>query len=141
MSGSPQAPNPPSVTMITGGTTTTPVTFGTILRYGVDSVTITGLLVDSYSRSAKYANKEEIVGQYGIVEGIRMSDARVEVSVSGRLKNGSTNIAMVGSVLSINGDNLLIEDISMSAGSKEFTKVDIKATGYEGVAGIEPSLG
>lgn len=133
--------NPPQIDGAYGSTKTNPVTHGTILKYGVDSITITGLLVDSYSRSIKYANKDEIIGQYGVVEGIRMSDARAEISVSGRIKASATSIALVGSILTINGDHAIIEDISMSAGSKEFVKLDIKATAYEGIADAQPNLG
>lgn len=112
------------------------VTHGTILKYGIDDIQITGLLVDSYSRSVKYAAVDEIVGQNGQVEGIRMSDARAEISVSGRIKATATTINRVGETLQINGDTGVITDMSMSAGSKDFVKVDIKATAYENVSGL-----
>jgi len=70
-----------------------------------------------------------------------MSDARVEISISGRIKSSASSIATVGAILSCNGDNAVIDDISMSAGAKEFTKLDIKATSYEGVSDIAPNLG
>ena len=116
------------------------VTHGTILKYGVDDITIAGVLVDSYSRSVKYANTDEIIGQDGIVEGLRMSDVRVEISISGRVKASATTIAKVGSILSVQGDAGVITDISLSAGSKDFVKVDIKATAYENVAGLSVNL-
>lgn len=119
-------------------TTGGPKTYGTILKYGLDGLTITGLLVDSYSRSVKHANMEEIVDQNGIVTGIRMSDGRAEISVSGRVKSSATTVVKAGATLSINGETALITEVSMSAGSKEFTKVDIKAACYEGVTGITP---
>lgn len=115
-----------------------PKVYGTILKYGLDGLTITGLLVDSYSRSVKHANMEEIVDQNGIVTGIRMSDGRAEISVSGRVKSSATTVVKAGATLSINGETALITEVSMSAGSKEFTKVDIKAACYEGVTGITP---
>lgn len=116
------------------------VTHGTILKYGVDDIVIVGLLVDSYSRSVKYAASDEIVGQDGIVQGLRMSDVRVEISVSGRIKATATTIAKVGSILSIHGDAGVITDISLSAGSKDFVKLDIKATAYENVSGLSVNL-
>lgn len=136
------ATNPPEYDGIKGGTGSdgTPVTYGTILKYGLDGVTVTGLLVDSYSRSIKYANKDEIVGQNGVVQGVRMSDARVELSVSGRILNSGTFAKAVGGLITLGLDTGIIEDMNLSAGTKEFTKVDIKATCYEGVTGANPNM-
>lgn len=119
------------------------VTHGTILKYGIADLAplaLTGILIDSYSRSAKYAAMDEIVGQGGQVEGIRMSDVRVEISVSGRIKSTATTIVTAGSILAINGDNAIITELSMSAGSKDFVKIDIKATAYEKVTGASPNM-
>ena len=127
------ASSPPQLDLINGSL----VTHGIIIKYGVDNVVITGVLVDSYSRSIKYASKDEIIGQDGTVQGVRMSDARAEISVSGRLK-ASENLSSsvkVGATLEINGDVGIIEDVSFSSGSKDFTKVDIKATAYQNVSG------
>ena len=115
-----------------------PKTYGTILKYGVEGVTVAGILVDSYSRSVKHANMEEIVDQNGIVTGIRMSDGRAEVSVSGRVKSTASTFVKAGATFLINGETALITEVSMSAGSKEFTKVDIKAACYEGITAIKP---
>lgn len=115
-----------------------PKEYGTVLKYGSDGLTVTGVLIDSYSRSVKHANMEEIVDQNGIVTGIRMSDGRAEISVSGRIKTAATTIVKAGSTFSINGETALITEVSMSAGSKEFTKVDIKAACYEGITAIKP---
>lgn len=112
--------------------------YGTILKYGIDGLTLAGILIDSYSRSVKHANMEEIVDQNGIVTGIRMSDGRAEISVSGRIKTSLVSFVKAGSTLAINGETALITEVSLSAGSKEFTKVDIKASCYEGVTGIKP---
>ena len=120
------------------GTTSDPKEYGTILKYGVDGVTVAGILVDSYSRSVKHANMEEIVDQNGIVTGIRMSDGRAEISVSGRVKTSASTLVKAGATFAINGETALITEVSLSAGSKEFTKVDIKAACYEGVTGIKP---
>lgn len=126
--------NPPQF----DGLETSAKTYGTVLKYGIDDLTVTGILIDSYSRGVKYANMEEIVDQDGIVSGIRMSDGRAEISVSGRVKSDAATIVKAGATLSINGETALITEVSMSAGSKEFIKVDIKAACYEGVTGITP---
>jgi uncharacterized Zn finger protein len=115
------------------------VTVGTILHYGLEDLTITGLLVDSYKRSAKYAKVEEIEGQTGIVEGIRMSDYRADVSVSGRVLTATAPNAKVGDILAINGDNILIMSIDLSASSSGFATIDMSGTSYEGVTGLDPA--
>ena len=112
--------------------------YGTILKYGIDGLILTGILIDSYSRSVKHANMEEIVDQNGIVTGIRMSDGRAEISVSGRVKSTATTLVKAGNTVAINGETALITEVSLSAGSKEFTKVDIKAACYEGISTIKP---
>lgn len=126
--------NPPTPT----GHYPSPKTFGTILSYGVEDLTITGILIDSYRRSAKYAKTEEIEGQGGIVEGIRMSDYRAEVAVSGRVKADTSPTLKVGDILAINGDNILIMSLDISASSSGFATLDISGTAYEGVSGLEP---
>jgi len=115
-----------------------PKEYGTILKYGLDGLVLTGILIDSYSRAVKHANMEEIVDQNGIVTGIRMSDGRAEISVSGRVKSSATTLVKAGATIAINGETALISEVSLSAGSKEFTKVDIKAACYEGVTGLKP---
>jgi hypothetical protein len=127
--------NPPTPTTFTPS----PVTVGTILHYGLEDLTITGLLVDSYKRSAKYAKVEEIEGQTGIVEGIRMSDYRADVSVSGRVLTATAPNAKVGDILAINGDNILIMSIDLSASSSGFATIDMSGTSYEGVTGLDPA--
>jgi hypothetical protein len=130
--------NPPTIEGIIDSTPA--VTHGTILKYGIASLEIAGILIDSYSRSAKYAAMDEIVGQDGRVEGVRMSDVRLDISVSGRIKSTAISISTAGSILAINGDNAIITEVSLSAGSKDFTKVDIKATSYEAVTGATPNM-
>jgi uncharacterized Zn finger protein len=127
--------NPPTPTTFTPS----PLTVGTILHYGLEDLTITGLLVDSYKRSAKYAKVEEIEGQTGIVEGIRMSDYRADVSVSGRVLTATAPNAKVGDILAINGDNILIMSIDLSASSSGFATIDMSGTSYEGVTGLDPA--
>lgn len=128
--------NPPHIDAINPSV----VTHGTILKYGVEDIVITGILIDSYSRSIKFASTEEIVDQNGIVTGVRMSDGRADISLSGRIKSTITTFPVkVGDVLQCNGDKAVITDVSMSAGSKDFIKVDIKATSYEGISTIAPN--
>jgi hypothetical protein len=37
-----------------------PVTHGTILSYGLEDITVVGILIDSYKRDASFANVDEI---------------------------------------------------------------------------------
>ena len=128
--------NPPHIDAINPSV----VTHGTILKYGLEDIVITGILVDSYSRSIKFASTEEIVDQNGVVSGVRMADARADISLSGRIKSTITTFPVkVGDILACNGDRAVITDVSMSAGSKDFIKVDIKATSYEGISTIAPN--
>jgi hypothetical protein len=131
--------NPPSPTGFTPTTPDAPLQFGTLVHYGLNDLTVVGILIDSYKRDAKYAKMDEVVGENGIVEGIRMSDYRVELSVSGRLLDADTFVLEVGDTLTINGDSGLITAISMSASGTGFTTADITATAYEGVAGFAPA--
>lgn len=131
--------NPPSPTSYTDS----PRLYGTIVSYGLEDLTLTGILIDSYKRSAKYNKVEEIEGQTGIVEGVRMSDYRAEVSVSGRitsdLSGATTYNVKVGDILSnFNGDNILIMSVDISASSNGFATLDISGTAFEGVTGLEP---
>lgn len=118
---------------------TSPVTHGTILSYGLEDLTITGILIDSYKRDANFASVEEITNQEGIVEGIRMSDYRVQISVSGRILATGSPTFKVGDVLTVNGDSAVITDIGIGGEAKGFAKYDIKATSYEGVSGLTPA--
>lgn len=119
--------------------TTTPVTHGTILSYGLEDLTITGIIIDSYKRDANFASVEEITDQMGIVTGVRMSDYRVQISISGRILATGTPTFKVGDVLSVNGDQGVITDIGIGGEAKGFAKYDIKATSYEGVTGLSPA--
>lgn len=130
--------NPPAPTSFTA-TTTTPVTHGTILHYGVEDLSITGILIDSYRRGGKYARTDEIIGQKGITEGVRMSDFRADVSISGRMLQNATYAGKVGDILAINGDNIVIMDINMQASATGFAQLDISGTAFEGVSGLEPA--
>lgn len=125
-------PSPPSYNA-------SPKTYGTILHYGVEEITVTGLLVDSYKRSGKYAKTEEVVGQDGIVQGVRLSDFRAEVSVSGRATTVGALSVKVGDVLVINGDSILVMSIDLSASGTGFSTYDISGTAFEGVSGLSPA--
>lgn len=130
--------NPPAPTSFTA-TTTAPVTHGTILHYGLEDISITGLLIDSYRRGGQYSKTDEIVGQNGITEGYRMSDFRADVSVSGRMLQNTAYAGKVGDILAINGDNILIMSLSMSAGATGFAQIDISGQAFEGISGLEPA--
>lgn len=127
--------NPPAPTSHAGS----PVTHGTILHYGVADLSVSGILVESYRRSGKYAKHDEVIGQNGIVEGVRLSDFRAEVSVSGKMLESGTATAKAGDVLAINGDNILIMDVNISASATGFAQMDITGTAYEGVTGLSPA--
>ena len=131
--------NPPPPVAHTSTKPDSPITFGTILHYGVNDITVTGLLVDSYKRSAKYAKVDEIVGQAGIVTGVRMSDFRAEVRVTGRILNADTFVLKPSDILTINGDNILITTTDLNASATGFSTIDVGGTSYEGVSGLEPA--
>jgi hypothetical protein len=113
-------------------------TYGTILSYGLEDLSITGIIIDSYRRSAKYNKVEEIEGQTGITEGIRMSDFRADVSVSGRIRQDAAPTLKVGDILGINGDNILIMSLDISASASGFATLDLSGTAFEGVSGLSP---
>lgn len=126
--------NPPAPTTFTPS----PVTHGTVLSYGVDDLTIAGIIIDSYKRSAKYNKVDEVVGQDGITQGIRMSDYRADVSVSGRVLEAGGFTLKVGDILTINGDKILIMSLDLNASGTGFATYDISGTAFEGITGLEP---
>lgn len=114
------------------------VNHGVILHYGLEDLVVpTALLVDSYKRDEKFANTDEVTNNVGVVVGLRMSDFRVSISVSGRILTTGT-YPKVGDILSINGDNGVITDIGVSGEAKGFSKLDIKAECYSGVSTLQP---
>ena len=115
--------------------TNAPVTHGTILSYGLDDITVVGILIDSYKRDASFANVDEIPDQMGIVVGLRMSDYRVSIAVSGRVLAATAPTVKVGDLFSCNGDTGVITQISMSGEAKGFAKLDISVTAYQSVTG------
>lgn len=118
-----------------------PVTHGTIISYGLEDLTVVGILIDSYKRDAKYAKVDEVVGQDGLVQGVRMSDYRVELSISGRVLEDTAYAGKVGDIFTATGtaDKGVITQVSMSASGTGFTTLDLSVTCYENVAGIEPA--
>lgn len=115
--------------------TNAPVTHGTILSYGLEDITVTGILIDSYKRDASFANVDEIPDSMGIVVGLRMSDYRVSIAVSGRVLAATAPTVKVGDLFSCNGDTGVITQISMSGEAKGFAKLDISVTAYQSVTG------
>lgn len=113
-----------------------PVTHGTILSYGLEDITVTGILIDSYKRDASFANVDEIPDQMGIVSGLRMSDYRVTIAISGRVLAATAPTVKVGDLFSANGDTGVITQISLSGEAKGFAKLDISVTAYQNVAGM-----
>lgn len=119
--------------------TTDVVTHGTILSYGLEDISVVGILIDSYKRDAKFANLDEITNQMGVVTGLRMSDYRVDISVSGRVLASTAPTVKVGSTFSCNGDVGVITDLGLGGEAKGFAKLDIKAVAYNNVSGLTAS--
>ena len=115
---------------------TAPVTHGTILSYGLDDITVTGILIDSYKRDASFANVDEIPDQMGIVSGLRMSDYRVTISLSGRVLASAQPTIKVGDLFSCNGDTGVITQLGLGGEAKGFAKLDISVTAYQSVQGM-----
>lgn len=115
---------------------TAPVTHGTILSYGLEDLTVTGIIIDSYKRDASFANVDEIPNSMGIVTGLRMSDYRVTISVSGRILAATAPTVKVGDLFSCNGDTGVITQLSLGGEAKGFAKLDISVTAYQSVTGM-----
>ena len=128
-------PNPPLP--VDPPVTNAPVTHGTILSYGLADIdpVVTGIIVDSYKRDASFANVDEIPNEEGIVVGVRMSDYRVNIAVSGRILAATAPTVKVGDLFECNGDTGIITQLSMSGEAKGFAKLDISATAYQSVTG------
>lgn len=121
---------------------TAPVTFGTILHYGLPDLEVTGIIIDSYSRDPQFANTQEVTDQVGTVVGIRMADFRVNVSISGRvLASNSTNMPNIknGDVLTINSDKIVIMSASYSGSANGFHQFSISGTAYSGILALSPA--
>ncbi|NCV85126.1 MAG: hypothetical protein EBW14_04425 [Oxalobacteraceae bacterium] len=72
----------------------------------------------------------------GIVTGLRMSDYRVTISVSGRILAATAPTVKVGDLFSCNGDTGVITQLSLGGEAKGFAKLDISVTAYQSVQGM-----
>ncbi len=115
-----------------------PVTYGTILHYGLENLAVTGILIDSYRRDGSYAATDEITNQAGITVGLRMADFRANVSIDGRVLAPATYTVKAGDSLSINGDTIVIQSVSYSGQARGFHSLSISGVAYSGVAGLKP---
>jgi hypothetical protein len=121
---------------------TAPVTFGTILHYGLPDIEVTGIIVDSYKRDAQFSNTQEVTDQMGIVIGLRMADFRANVSVDGRvLASNTTNMPPIkaGDILTINVDKIVITSVSYSGSANGFHSFSISGTAYSGISALAPA--
>ena len=123
-----------------------PVTYGTVIHYGLPDLQVSGLLIDSYKRDTQFADTQEIQDQSGVTVGVRMSDFRAQVSVSGRAVESAAAGAegagafdiKAGDVLVINGDKIAITSVSYSGQAKGFHSIDISGTAYSGITALAP---
>lgn len=123
-----------------------PVTYGTVIHYGLPDLAVSGLLIDSYKRDTQFADTQEIQDQSGVTVGVRMSDFRANVSVSGRAVESAAVGAegagafdiKAGDVLIINGDKIAITSVSYSGQAKGFHSIDISGTAYSGITALAP---
>lgn len=116
-----------------------PVTFGTILHFGLPDITVTGIIVDSYKRDSQFAQTQEVTDQMGVVVGLRMADFRANVSVDGRVLVGATmpNIKN-GDQLTINSDKIVITGVSYNGSANGFHSFSISGTAYSGISDLAP---
>jgi hypothetical protein len=122
--------------------TASPITYGTVLHFGLPDIDVTGIIVDSYKRDAQYAQTQEVTDQLGIVIGIRMADFRAQVSVDGRvLASNSTNMPAIkaGDILTINVDKIVINSVSYSGQANGFHNFSISGTAYSGISDLYPA--
>jgi hypothetical protein len=119
-----------------------PVTFGTILHFGLPDIEVTGIIVDSYKRDAQYAQTQEVTDQMGTVIGLRMSDFRAQVSVDGRvLASNTANMPPIkaGDILTINVDKIAINSVSYSGQANGFHNFSLSGTAYSGIDDLAPA--
>ncbi len=119
-----------------------PVTFGTILHFGLPDIEVTGIIVDSYRRDAQFAQTQEVTDQMGTVIGLRMSDFRANVSVDGRvLASNTANMPDIksGDVLTINVDKIVITSAGYNGTANGFHTFSISGTAYSGITALAPA--
>ena len=120
--------------------TAAPVTFGTILHFGLPDIDVTGIIVDSYRRDAQYANTQEVTDQLGVVIGLRMSDFRANVSVDGRVLVAATMPAIkAGDILTINVDKIVIQSVGYNGSANGFHSFSLSGTAYSGITALAPA--
>lgn len=112
-----------------------PVIKGTAVINGVDG-TVTGLLVQSYTFSETYNGKEEVVGQDGVVVGIRYFDLRKTISIEGIVPtsydySAGDNLSFTGNQKSFAG---AIETVEERGEARGAMRVSLSGTQYEGVS-------
>ena len=121
-----------------------PVTHGTILHYGLENLAVTGILIDSYRRDTSYAATDEVIDQSGKVVGIRQNDFRANVNIDGRVLVADAGATVPsytvkpGDTLTINGDTILLQSVSYNGQARGFHTLSMSGTAYEGVVGIRP---
>lgn len=119
-----------------------PVTFGTILHFGLPDIEVTGIIVDSYRRDASYANTQEVTDQMGTVVGLRMADFRANVSVDGRvLASNTSNMPNIkaGDVLTINVDKIVIQSVGYNGTANGFHSFSLGGSAYSGISELAPA--
>ena len=117
--------------------TASPITYGTILQYGLEDLEVAGILIDSYRRDGSYADTQEITDQVGLTVGVRMNDFRASVSIEGRILQDTAFVVKAGATLEINDDTIIIEQCGYSGQAKGFHSLSISGKAYEGVVGAK----
>lgn len=124
-----------------------PVTYGTILHYGLKDLAVTGILIDSFRRDQQFADTQEVTNQAGVTVGLRMTDFRVNVSIDGRVlvdpADGSILYEVkVGDVLEVGPtggkDKIVITSVGYNGQAKGFHSISISGTAYAGIADLAP---
>ena len=135
------APTSPPVPLAATATSVNPITFGTILHFGLNTLEgdIVGIIIDSYKRDGQYADTQEVTNSSGLVVGVRMQDFRANVSVDGRVLQDTPFTIKVGDTLTLNGDTIVIEQCSYSGQAKGFHNLSIGGKAYESVVGLKAS--
>lgn len=111
-----------------------PVIKGQAAIHGITG-TVTGLLLQSYTLTETYNGKEEIVGQDGVVVGIRYFDKRIAFSGEGVVPStyshsAGDNLNFTGNVKTFSG---AIESVEERGEARGAMRVSISAVDYEGV--------
>lgn len=111
------------------------VTKGQATINGVNG-TITGVLVESYTYSESFNGKEEIVGQDGVVIGLRYFDKRKQVNLTGVVptsysQGAADTVSFNGNGRAVNG---ALENLEERGEAKGALRVTFTIVEYEGVS-------